>query len=136
MNATELLANPVVPRALIVGAFGGVGLVLTVVYSRRGPAIYPVYAALLVALTVVLSRYPAVPYPGRFGAALAGFVAASVPLYVATGLLAARARRRLQAEGRLSADVRGVPLVGHAWRAALLLAIGVAASAGLAIVSA
>ena len=43
----ELLVNPALPRALAVGAFGGVGLVLTVVYSRRGPMIFVSYAALL-----------------------------------------------------------------------------------------
>ena len=53
----ELLVNPALPRALTVGAFGGVGLVLTVVYSRRGPMIFVPYAALLAALAVLLSRF-------------------------------------------------------------------------------
>ncbi len=48
----ELLINPALPRALVLGAFGGVGLVLTVVYSRRGPMIFLPYAALLVALAL------------------------------------------------------------------------------------
>jgi len=33
----ELLANPLVPRAVVVGILGGVGLALTSIYSRRGP---------------------------------------------------------------------------------------------------
>ena len=136
MLLTEVLSNPAVPRALVVGAFGGAGLVLTVVYSRRGPMIYPVYAALLAALTLLLARYPEVAYGGRFGAALAGFAAASAPLYVATGVLAERERRRLRREGRLSARAGGVRLVGHAWRVGFLLAVGAVVSAGVAFVAA
>ena len=124
MILAELLSKPAMPRALVVGAFGGTGLVLTVVYSRRGPMTYSVYAAVLAALALLSARYPAVRYPGRFGAALAGFAAASAPLYVAVGVLAARERRRRQSEGRLPASAARVPLVGHAWRAAFLLAVG------------
>jgi len=58
-------------------------------------------------LTQLLAS-PAVPYAGRFGAALAGFVAASAPLYVAVSILAGRARRRLRAEERFPAGAGGV----------------------------
>ena len=133
---TEALSNPALPRALVVGAFGGVGLVLTVLYSRRGPLIYPVYAALLAALALLLARYPAVPYAGRFGAALAGFAAASAPLYMAPGMLAERERRRLRRAGRLAPAAAGVPLVGHVWRLGFLLAVGAVVSAGVAFVAA
>jgi len=128
--------SSVLSRALVVGAFGGVGLVLTAVNSRRGPLIYPVYAALLAALAVLLARYPAVPYAGRFGVALAGFAAASAPLYLATGVLAERERRRLRREGRLPAAAGGVPLAGHVWRVGFLLAVGAVVSAGVAFVAA
>jgi hypothetical protein len=136
MMLTDALSNPAVPRALVIGAFGGAGLVLTVVYSRRGPLIYPVYAALLAALALLLARYPALPYAGRFGAALAGFAAASAPLYVAAGVLGERQRRRLRREGRLPAAGRGVPLLSHAWRVGFLLAVGAVVSAGVAFVAA
>ena len=43
-------ALPLVLRAGVVGIFGGAGLVLTQMYSRRGPLIFPVYAAILAAL--------------------------------------------------------------------------------------
>src|SRR5216117_1948236 len=79
----ELLANPAFPRALAVGAFGGVGLVLTVVYSRRGPMIFVPYAALLAALTLLLSQFGQLPYAPRFAAAYAAFAMATVPVYVA-----------------------------------------------------
>ena len=36
-------------QAAVIGVFGGAALVLTQLYSRRGPMIYPVYAAILLA---------------------------------------------------------------------------------------
>jgi hypothetical protein len=52
---TDLIADPLVVRAAAVGAFGGVGLALTSIYSRRGPLIFPGYAALLVVLALLLA---------------------------------------------------------------------------------
>ena len=72
----ELLSNPALPRAVVVGLFGGAGLSLTIVYSRRGPMIYVAYAALLVALALLLSRYAELTYFTRFVAALSGFAVA------------------------------------------------------------
>ena len=46
MTPTELVAHPAFPRALVVGLFGGAGLALTTIYSRRGPLIYPALADL------------------------------------------------------------------------------------------
>jgi hypothetical protein len=133
----ELLANPALPRALVVGAFGGVGLVLTVVYSRRGPMIFVPYAALLAALTLLLSRYSELAYASRFTAALLAFAMATIPLYVAVGVLAERERERLRREGRLPAQPSTAPSVwGHAWRIALLFVVGSIASAGVAFVAA
>jgi len=129
----ELLVNPALPRALAVGAFGGVGLVLTVVYSRRGPLIFVPYAALLAALTLLLSQFGQLPYAPRFAAAYAAFAMATVPVYVAVGVLGKRQReRRLSAEpppGRLS-------LWGHVWRIGFGIAVGGILSAGVAFVAA
>ena len=137
MLLAELLWNPAVPRALVVGAFGGAGLVLTMTYSRRGPLIYPVYAALLAALALLLARYPGVPYAGRFVAALAGFLLASAAAYVATGVLAGRSWARLQREGRVPPGAAGgVSVLGHLWRVGVLLALGSIVSAGVAFVAA
>ena len=138
MISADLFANPLLPRALVVGAFGGIGLVLTAVYSRRGPLIFAPYAALFAALTVVLARYPDLSYGVRVAAGLAGFLVASAGLYVATGVLADRARRRLGAEGRLPeiAPHHRLSVWGHAWRLGLLVGVGAVASAGLAFVAA
>src|SRR5207245_10852586 len=107
----ELLANPAFPRALAVGAFGAVGLVLTVVYSRRGPMIFVPYAALLAALTLLLSRFGQLPYAPRFAAAFAAFAIATVPVYVAVGVLGKRQRERLRRVG----SIRGLRDRNRTW---------------------
>jgi hypothetical protein len=134
MGLLEMLATPATARALVVGGFGGAGLVLTVAYSRRGPLIFPVYAALLAALTWTLSRYAALPYAALYAAALVGFLSASVPFFAATMLFAERERRQLRAAGRLPAggSPRGVAYAGPA---VFLFAVGAVVSAGVAFVA-
>lgn len=136
MPLAELLANSAFPRALVVGAFGGAGLALSMLYSRRGPLIYPVYAATLAARTLLLPRYPSVSHPARFAVALAGFVVASVVVYIAVGIRAGQERERLWREGRLPATGGGIPVLGHVWRLGFLLAVGAVVSAGVAFVAA
>ena len=132
-----LLANPALPRAIVVGLFGGTGLACTIAYSRRGPLIYPVYAALLAALALLLARYGALPYGARLTAALAGFLTASSLLYVAVGFKAAAHRRELQRQGRLPpGDLPGLSPFGHAWRLGFVVAVGTVVSAGVAFVAA
>jgi hypothetical protein len=97
--------------------------------------IYLPYAALLVAMGLLLSRYPQLPYTVRFVAVLGGLVVATVPLYVAVGILSARARERRRREGKLP-SVEGLSIWGRAWRVAFLLTLGVIASAGVAYVAA
>jgi hypothetical protein len=137
MGIVAILLNPALARAAVIGAFGGAGLALTATYSRRGPLIYPVYAAILAALAILLSRYPDLPYLGRVLAAFVGFCVATAAAYVAVGLLSRRARRRLVASGRLPATALQfrLSIVGHAWRIALLLVIGTIVSAGIAFVA-
>jgi hypothetical protein len=135
MIAIELLANPALPRAVVVGVFGGVGLALTTIYSRRGPLIYPAYAALLAALALLLARYDTLALSERFAAALAGFLVASSALYATVTVLSDRQRRQLVADGRLPASSARLPLSGHAWRLGSLLAIGVIISAGIAYIT-
>ena len=137
MSPADLFSNPAFPRALVLGAFGGIGLTLTALYSRRGPLIFAPYAAFLAALTILLTRYAALPYATRLSAALAGFLVASTALYVTAGVLGDRGRRRLVAEGRLPASVlhAGIPLRDHVWRLGLLVAIGTVLSAGVAFLA-
>lgn len=117
-------------RALVIAAFGGAGLVLTQVYSRRGPLIFPVYAALLAAVAFSLARAPNLGFSPRFLIALSATALATAIAFVATLILAARVRGMLMLEGRELAPGRapmwGLPLV------ALIL---VAVSAGVAYVS-
>ena len=135
MIALELLANPAFPRAIVVGVFGGAGLALTMIYSGRGPLIYPVYAALLTALALLLARYDAMLLVERFAAALVGFLVASAILYITVGIRSDQQRRRLLVQGRLSATSGRLPLWGHTWRLAFLLAVGVITSAGIAYIT-
>jgi hypothetical protein len=132
----NLIANPLLARALVVGIFGGIGLSLTSIYSRRGPMIYPVYAALLAALALLLARHSQTPYLVRASAALVGFATATFISYVTVGVLANRQRDALVAEGRLPRNAAGVSLLGHAGRWAFLLGAGAMVSAALAFISA
>jgi hypothetical protein len=131
----DLFANPLALRAAVVGVFGGIGLLLTSIYSRRGPLIYPVYAALLAALTMLLARYSEMSFGDRFAAALVGFTVASLMAYITVGILAKRVRDADVAEGRLPPDAKGVSLLGHAWRWVALLGIGAIVSTAVAFVS-
>jgi hypothetical protein len=135
MGLADLVSNPAFPRSLVLGVFGGVGLTLTTLYSRRGPLIFATYAAFLAALTALLARYAALPYTVRLAAALAGFLVASAALYVAAAVVGERARRRLVAERRLDASALRVPPLGHAWRLALLTGVGTVVSAGIAFLA-
>ena len=134
----ELLTNPALPRALVLGALGDVGVVLTVVYSRRGPMIFLPYAALLATLALLLSRFGDLPYASRFVAAFTGFVIATIPAYAAVGVLGKRQRERLRREGRLFAEPPPplVALWGRVWRLGFVLVLAGIASAGVAFVAA
>jgi hypothetical protein len=133
---TDLISNPLVARALVVGIFGGLGLSLTSIYSRRGPMILPVYAALLAALAFLLARHSQLPYAVRVTAALVGLATATLMLYITVGVLANRQRRALVADGQLPRSAGGVSLFGHVWLWTLLLGAGAIVSAALAFISA
>ncbi|MEX2177739.1 MAG: hypothetical protein WD801_03455 [Gemmatimonadaceae bacterium] len=109
---------PLLLRAGVVGILGGIGLVLTHIYSRRGPLIYPVYAALLVALALVAARFPLLSFGAYFGAVLAGMVVATGMAFVAVAVRARAARRALLASGRPLVPGRapwwGLPLISVA----------------------
>src|SRR6266850_8069383 len=99
MVAVDIGLSLVIAKALVIGLFGGAGLALTAIYSRRGPMIYPVYAALLASLTLLLTRFSSLSFGDRFKASLAGFLLASAMLYWVVGVLAERQRRELVAQG-------------------------------------
>ena len=117
----DLLASPAFPRAIVVGIFGGAGLCLTILYSRRGPMIFVPYAALLAGLTFLLSRYANLSYTNRFLAALAGFIVATAAAYVAVNIMANRRREELRKEGRLPSTALGPSLWQRTWHVGLVV---------------
>ena len=125
---TALLSTTL--RALVIGAFGGAALVLTQIYSRRGPLIYPVYGAILFTLGVFLVRAPELGFGARLLICFVAVFVSTAMTLVATLVLAARARARLLAQG-------GTLMPGHApiWGLPLVLLILITASAGVAYVS-
>ena len=122
-------ALPLVLRAGVVGIFGGTGLVLTQMYSRRGPRIYPVYAAILAALSFVAVRFDSVAYGGRFAAILFGMLIATAMTLIATLVLGTRERAMLRAAG-----ARMRPGRAPVWGLPLIFAAIICASAGAAYV--
>ena len=124
----ELVTHPAFLRAVVLGAFGGIGLVLTTVYSHRGPLIFPVYAAFLGSLALLLARYSDISFSLRLSAAMAGFVVAAMSHYVAVVIRSNRQRRKL-------GFTQNLPFVGHVWRLSLLFTAGLIASAGVAFVA-
>lgn len=132
-----LIVAPALARAAVVGVFGAAALALITIYSRRGPMIFPVYAAILAALALLLTRFPALSLADRLAACLVSFCVASAGLYVASGILAQRHRQHAVARGQLppSALHFRISFAGHAWRWAVLLSIGVVVSAGVAFIA-
>ena len=121
---------PVMLRALTIGAFGGAALVLTQMYSRRGPLIYPVYAGILGVLGLFLTRATNLGFGSRFLICLAALLVSTAMTFIATLVLAAKARARHLALGGTLAPGRA-PL----WGLPLVLVILTTASAGVAYVS-
>ena len=117
-------------QTAVIGILGGAGLVLTQLYSRRGPMIYPVYAAILFVLTLSLTRAAGLGFAPRFLAALVAMMISTAIAMVATVVLAARRRRALLASGRPIGPGR-VP----SWVAPLLLLLLSTASAAAAYLS-
>jgi len=138
MIALQLASNPALARAAVVGLFGGAGLTLTAIYSRRGPMIYPVYAAILATLTLLIARYPSLSFGSRAAAALVGFMVASAALSITADIQANRERRKMVRRGQLpeSALSYRPSLLGYAARFVFLATIGGAISAGVAFIAA
>jgi hypothetical protein len=121
---------PALSRALVIGVFGGAGLVLTQLYSRRGPLIYPVYAAILFVLGLSLTRTPSLGFTARLLIALAAILLSTLAALVATIVRGNRERDRIRESGRIIAP-GGAPV----WGFPLILLVLVVASAGVAYVS-
>lgn len=127
------MMHPVFARSLVLGVFGGVGLVLTTVFSRRGPLNFPVYAGFLAALAVLLARYSDIAFPQRLLAAMTAFIVAASTHYVAVVIHSNRQRRLLRRDNPQIPLT--IPLIGHVWRLSSLFTIGLIASAGVAFLA-
>jgi hypothetical protein len=117
-------------QAAVIGVFGGAGLVLTQLYSRRGPMIYPVYATILFVVALSLTRATASGFASRFLAALTAMIISTLVSMAGTAIRATRSRRALLASGRPLAPGR-VPV----WALPVLLLILCTVSAAAAYVS-
>jgi uncharacterized paraquat-inducible protein A len=131
---SEFFLTQALPRIIVVGVFFGAALALTATYSRRGPTILLPYAGLAFAVVLLLTRYSVLSYGYRLVGALAAFLVATIPLYVAVGVLAARARAQLRHEGRV--PVEGMSRVSRAWRLSLVSILAAILCAGIAFVAA
>lgn len=121
---------PALSRALVIGVFGGAGLVLTQIYSRRGPLIYPVYAAILFVLGLSLARTPSLGFTARLLIALAAVLLSTLASLVTTIVRGNQERQRLREAGTIFAP-GGAPV----WGFPVILFVLVVASAGVAYVS-
>jgi hypothetical protein len=126
--STEFVAA--LSHALVIGVFGGAGLVLTQMYSRRGPLIYPVYAAILFVLGLSLARTPSLGFGARVLVAFAAVLLSTLFGVVAAIVLGNRQRRLLRESGRQFAP-GGAPV----WGFPLILLALIVASAGVAFLS-
>jgi hypothetical protein len=113
MPGVEFTTSGVLLRALTLGLLGGAALVLTHVYSRRGPMLYPVYAATLVCIALMLAQFDAMGFGLRFGAALLSLGVASLTLLLRVSYRSAqrRARDRVVVMGPSRRPPWGMPLV-------------------------
>lgn len=127
MMVSVLDVNPVFARSLIVGVFGGISLVLSHMYTRRGPLIYPIYAAILFASTLVVAQYAEYPFGIRFTGVL-------LSLVVATAFGLARVMHVAAKRSQSHALAGKPPIPGGApwWGMPVVLGGLVAASAGAA----
>ena len=129
----ELLTHPVFSRSVVLGLFGGIGLALTTMYSRCGALIFPVYAAFLAAVAVLLGRYADIVFHERLLAAMDAFVVAGSIHYVAVGVHANRERRLLHQ--RYPQIPLTIPFMGHVWRLSVLFMVGLIVSVGVAFLA-
>jgi hypothetical protein len=133
---SDLLANPLLPRAVILGVLGGFGLVITARSSRRAPVVFLPYAALLVCLGLLTARHADLGFATRSVSVFAGYLSATLELYISVVLFANADRRRSPLPGRVppSTEHFSVSALGHAWRVATLAGAGALLSMAVAFV--
>ena len=105
--------------ALALGLLGGAALIIVEWTTTRGPLVLLPYAAIVIASAAYLRIEMVQPFSRRFLIALGSFMFASLLLYVFIGFVLAK-------------TFFAISVAGHAWRIALLLAIGTVLSAAVA----
>lgn len=104
--------------ALALGFLGATALILAAMFFAPGKFILVPYGAFVVAIAVVLRSARVPTYRERFVAGLGAFMVATLALYIYTARIGGH-----------------VSPIGHAWRLAVVIAIGVALNAAIARVS-
>ena len=128
MNALFEVDAALVARALVVGAFGGIGLVLGYRFSTRGAIMFPIYAAILFVSSLVIAQFPGLSFLARFGGVM-------IAMLVATAIAMAGVIYETARVVRKRAE-RGLPPVegrGPWWSVPVVFAGVAAASAGVAV---
>ena len=133
---SEIFINPLLPRALVLGAFAGIALILTISFSRQGPLVFIPYAALALAMAFLMVRHDTFSFGARTIASFSAFVVATLFAYCAAAILGARARERLRRKGRLGDDRSRLSPWGRAWRMGALGLAGLVAAVGIVFVAA
>jgi hypothetical protein len=90
----------VMMRAIVMGVFGGIGLILMHALARRAFIVYLMYAALLLSTALMLGQFDSLPFAVRFSAVLISVTVASFLFYVRVAIRSARAAQRRLLEGK------------------------------------
>lgn len=99
------------PIALSIGSLGGAALIITIILTSKGPAIFIPYIALLIATFVVLRAVNWSSFSKRFTTSFLTFMVATIIMYLYIGIFDA-------------GTILEIPVWGHIWRIGLLAAIG------------
>ena len=114
MNNFESNKKPI-PVALALGVLGGAALIVTIILTSKGPAIFIPYTALLIATFVSLRAVNWSSFSKRFTASFLAFMVATIMLYLFIGIYDA-------------GTILEISVWGHLWRLGFMAAIGSALS--------
>lgn len=115
-------------RVLVLGIFGGVGLLLGYLFSTRGAIMFPIYGAILFVAALVIAQFPGLSFLVRFGALMLTMLIATAMSMVGVIYHTEQQLRKREA--------RGLPPVEGStpwWSAPVVLATVAVASAGVAV---
>jgi len=122
MSNLALSIKKPIPLTLILGILGGIGLILPIMLTTNGPAIFISYA-LLVIVTFAALRIGNLSSLGqRFSTAFLAFMLATIILYVFIGSVEA-------------GSITKISVFGHAWRLGLMAVIGGSLSLNVAVLA-